>query len=115
MSAVRRIHKEMDENAKAAIKDKENLIYSVSPVVDKDGKENVFKWTGFIFGPDKSPYTGGAFKIEIDFPTNYPFKAPLIQFKTKIYHPNIHGETGKICLDILKDKWSPALTISKVL
>lgn len=61
-----------------------------------------------------SPYAGGVFFLSITFPTDYPFKPPKVSFTTKIYHPNINAN-GSICLDILRDQWSPALTISKVL
>merc|ERR1719491_1770511 len=67
-----------------------------------------------ISGPGDSPYDGGAFFLEVVLPQDYPFKPPKIKFTTKIYHCNVNDKGG-ICLDILKDKWSPALTISKVL
>ena len=60
----------------------------------------------------ESPYASGVFFLAIHFPTDYPFKPPKVNFTTRIYHPNINSN-GSICLDILRDQWSPALTISK--
>ena len=76
--------------------------------------DNMYLWDAVILGPTGTPYAGGIFKLEIHFPTDYPFKSPKVVFNTKIYHPNI-SPSGAICLDILKNNWSPALTISKVL
>lgn len=73
-----------------------------------------FHWQATIMGPEDSPYQGGIFFLSIYFPSDYPFKPPKVQFITRIYHPNINSN-GSIWLDILKDQWSPALTISKVL
>eukprot|EP00004_Rigifila_ramosa_P026259 TRINITY_DN80_c0_g1_i3.p1 TRINITY_DN80_c0_g1~~TRINITY_DN80_c0_g1_i3.p1 ORF type:complete len:161 (+),score=41.90 TRINITY_DN80_c0_g1_i3:37-483(+) len=75
---------------------------------------DLFAWQATIMGPQDSPYAGGVFFLNIHFPADYPFKPPKLQFTTRIYHPNINANGG-ICLDILKDQWSPALTVSKVL
>ncbi|CAG2194659.1 UBC4 [Mytilus edulis] len=77
--------------------------------------DDMFTWEGMITGPDKSPYAGGVFFVRIMFPSDYPFKPPKVKFTTKIYHPNINGNSGEICLDLLRSQWSPALTISKLL
>lgn len=70
---------------------------------------------GKIKGPQGTPYEGGVFEIDIQIPKQYPFEPPKMKFNTKIWHPNISSQTGAICLDILKDQWSPALTIKTAL
>ncbi|GMF10140.1 unnamed protein product [Phytophthora lilii] len=82
---------------------------SAGPVGD-----DLFHWQATIMGPEDSPYAGGVYFLNIYFPADYPFKPPKVNFTTRIYHCNINANGG-ICLDILKDQWSPALTISKVL
>lgn len=82
---------------------------SAGPVADE-----MSQWSANIIGPVGTPYEGGLFELSINFPPSYPFVPPSIRFSTPIYHCNI-SRSGEICLDILKDNWSPALTISKVL
>ncbi|TPX41296.1 hypothetical protein SeLEV6574_g06164 [Synchytrium endobioticum] len=76
--------------------------------------DNIYEWVSIIEGPPGSPYQGGLFFLDVYFPSDYPFKPPKISFRTRIYHCNINS-SGAICLDILKDQWSPALGIAKVL
>eukprot|EP00483_Globobulimina_turgida_P002123 UN02125 len=66
-----------------------------------------------ILGPVDTPYEGGVFHIEMFLTDKYPMKPPKCRFLTKIYHPNV-DKVGRICLDVLKDKWTPALTVSRL-
>jgi ubiquitin-conjugating enzyme E2 D/E len=105
MAAAKRIAKEWKDLAKD------------TPANCSAGPKNpndMFNWVATIIGPSNTPYAEGVFNLEIQFPPDYPFKPPKIKFVTRVYHCNINA-SGGICLDILKDNWSPALTISKVL
>jgi len=76
--------------------------------------DNLFLWNASIPGQEGSPYEGGLFRLEIHLPPDYPFSAPKILFLTRIFHMNI-SDRGAVCIDILKNQWSPALSIFKVI
>ncbi len=76
--------------------------------------DSLFKWEAVIFGPDDSIWEGGIFTLRLDFSEEYPSKPPSIKFLTKMFHPNIYND-GNICLDILKDKWSPVYDVMSIL
>ncbi|KAL2914304.1 Ubiquitin-conjugating enzyme E2 35 [Polyrhizophydium stewartii] len=93
----------------------ERLIAEPAPGIDaRPHEDNLRYFDVVINGPAQSPFEGGSFKLELFLPEDYPMAPPKVRFLTKIYHPNI-DKLGRICLDILKDKWSPALQIRTVL
>lgn len=105
MTALKRIQHEWMELQKQTLEG-----YTAEPSDDSD----LFRWDATLVGPTGTPYEGGIFRLEIHFPLSYPFAPPNIVFKTRVYHPNI-SPAGVICMDILKQNWSPALTLEKVL
>lgn len=76
--------------------------------------EHLFSWIGTIQGPDESAYENLRFKLSLHFPNSYPYSAPEVKFLTPCFHPNVDTK-GNICLDILKDKWSPLYDVRTIL
>ena len=84
----------------------------ISAFPDADG--NLLSWTATIVGPEGTYYDGLKLKLSFSFPASYPYAPPAVVFKTPIYHPNVDF-SGRICLDILKDKWSAVYNVQSVL
>ncbi|WP_425929847.1 ubiquitin-conjugating enzyme E2 [Pseudomonas sp. NyZ201] len=102
--ALKRINRELQDISKDPPAN-----CSAGPVGD-----DFYHWQATVMGPRDTPYEGGVFFLDVQFPREYPAKPLKLVFKTRIWHPNI-DEDGEIGLEILDENWSPALTLSKVL
>ncbi|KAK4129496.1 putative ubiquitin protein [Parathielavia appendiculata] len=105
-SAMRRLMKEWDTwNTESA---GEQGIERLGPVSD----DELLTWESVINGRGVGHgYENGRWLLRISIPPTYPIQPPQISFATPIVHPNVSLETGEICLDLLKDKWTPAYSV----
>ena len=83
------------------------------------------KWRVTLLGPKDSSYKGGLFILSINFPNDYPNKAPEVCFLTPIYHVNVNPKApktqgegveslGHVCISTL-NWWKPEYTMREVL
>lgn len=86
--------------------------FEVFPDVDVIGHVQSLKI--LMNGRTGTPYEKGCFELLYQFPGDYPFKPPLVKVVTPIYHYAVSTQGG-LCLDVLRDAWSPAFNLSKVL
>lgn len=61
---------------------------------DADGTfDDLTHFKGVFRGPPDTPYEGATYTVDIKIPSDYPFRAPIMKFITKIWHPNISSVT----------------------
>ena len=83
---------------------------------------DILKGYAMIIGPKDTPYYGGFYFFEIDFPHNYPFSPPKLTYLTNNGHirfnPNLYTN-GKVCISILNtwhgEQWSSCQTVTSIL
>lgn len=89
-------------------------VLHLGPATDED----LFRWEAVLKGPrdQSSPYAGGLWLLSIEIPPNYPLSPPKIRFVTPCCHPNVHWQTGEICLTLLtSEHWAPSYTLSSTM
>merc|ERR1740117_1333800 len=75
---------------------------------------DIFLWDATVVGPPDTPFEKARFCLQFNIPNAYPHSPPRVKFLTKCCHPNVHWKTGEICLDVLKDAWTPIWTLEAV-
>lgn len=105
-SATRRLLKELATWEKEA--PTETGIERLGPV----SEDELLQWEAVINGRGiGGGYDEGRWLLRITIPPTYPLHPPKMSFLTPIVHANIALDTGEICLDLLKDAWTPAYSI----
>mmetsp|Transcript_6202 Transcript_6202/g.9770 ORF Transcript_6202/g.9770 Transcript_6202/m.9770 type:complete len:321 (+) Transcript_6202:175-1137(+) len=61
--------------------------------------------------PLEGAYQGVVWKFKIELPQSYPFQPPKILAISPTFHPNIEEESGMVALRLLREDWSPVLTL----
>jgi len=115
------------ETISRLLKDVKSIIKNPDPLKDNGiyyihDERDILKGYAMIIGPKDTPYFGGFYFFELNFPYNYPHSPPEVIFKTTgdniRFNPNLYVN-GKVCISILNtwrgDQWTSCITISTIL
>ena len=83
---------------------------------------DILKGYAMIIGPKDTPYFGGFYFFELQFPVDYPHSPPSVIYKTNgdniRFNPNLYVN-GKVCISLLNtwrgEQWTSCQTLSTIL
>ncbi|XP_014281984.1 ubiquitin-conjugating enzyme E2-17 kDa [Halyomorpha halys] len=76
--------------------------------------DSLLEWDALIAGPLGSAYEIGIFRLHLKFFQSYPKKLPMIQFKSKMFHPNIFSD-GIVCIETLPEGSDQTIDVATIL
>jgi len=113
------------ENIKRLLKDVKEILKN--PLTEQGiyyihDDADMLKGYALIIGPSDTPYFGGNYFFEINYPTDYPHTPPKVKYCTNAenirFNPNLYT-SGKVCISLLNtwrgDQWTSCQTISTIL
>jgi len=113
------------ENIKRLLKDVKEILKN--PLTEQGiyyihDDDDMLKGYALIIGPSDTPYFGGNYFFEINYPTDYPHTPPKVKYCTNAenirFNPNLYT-SGKVCISLLNtwrgDQWTSCQTISTIL
>ncbi|CAG9316453.1 unnamed protein product [Blepharisma stoltei] len=97
----------MDSATERLMRDLNEMRSDPLPYATADIDGNNFRlWKGTLNGPPGTPYEGGLFEFQLNFPADYPTNPPTCKFITPIFHPNVYSDSGNgngnVCLPIFR-------------
>jgi ubiquitin-protein ligase len=113
------------ETISRLLKDVKNIIKN--PLTDnhiyyQHDDEDILKGYAMCIGPSETPYFGGYYFFELEYPADYPHSPPVVKYCTNgdniRFNPNLYV-SGKVCISLLNtwtgDQWTSCQTISTIL
>jgi len=91
-----------------------NPSYGSKLLDDSHGSDPLLKWVFEVSGPEGSYYEKGVWIVDVTL-DGYPFKAPKLSFRDKIYHPAIDYDKGEICQNVYEASWAPTQNMGDVI
>ena len=106
-SSTKRLHKELTDLTNSSM---EGIIFDPDKI-----STNLHKWRIGLVGAPETIYYGERFELDFTFGSNYPFESPQVIFVGNHIpvHPHVYSN-GHICLSILTDDWTPAMSVTSV-
>ena len=71
---------------------------------------DLMNWEATIHNLDDPRHRGKKYRLLIEIPLNYPFVPPKVRFIDHVKCENVFYD-GEICIDILKEAWSPNISM----